>query len=62
MEYCKFIINIYRAIKGPLEIDLKNKIVPLVGINEWGKTTILQAIFAFNYAIDQLNGFKQVKR
>ena len=61
MEYSKFIIKNYRAIKGPLEIDLKNKIVPLVGINECGKTTILQAIFAFDYANDELNGGKQVK-
>ena len=60
MQYHKFIIKNYRAIKGPLEIDLKNKIVPLVGINECGKTTILQAIFAFDYTNDELNKSKQV--
>lgn len=60
MKYNKFIIKNYRAIKGPLEIDLKNKIVPLVGINECGKTTILQAIFAFDFANDDLNKGKQV--
>ena len=60
MKYNKFIIKNYRAIKGPLEIDLKNKIVPLVGINECGKTTILQAIFAFDYTNDELNKSKQV--
>ena len=27
MQYSKFVIKNYRAIKGPLEIDLKNKIV-----------------------------------
>lgn len=61
MEYNKFVIKNYRAIKGPLEIDLKNKIVPLVGINECGKTTILQAIFAFDFANDELNHGKQVQ-
>lgn len=55
MQYNKFVIKNYRAIKGPLEVDLKNKIIPLVGINECGKTTILQAIFAFDYANDELN-------
>lgn len=60
MQYNKFIIKNYRAIKGPLEIDLKNKIVPLVGINECGKTTILQAIFAFDSANDDLNKGKHV--
>lgn len=60
MKYNKFIIKNYRAIKGPLEIDLKNKIVPLVGINECGKTTILQAIFAFDYTNDELNKSKQI--
>ena len=61
MQYSKFVIKNYRAIKGPLEIDLKNKIVPLVGINECGKTTILQAIFAFDFANDELNSGKHVK-
>ncbi|MGE5456338.1 MAG: AAA family ATPase [Ignavibacteriales bacterium] len=60
MQYNKFIIKNYRAIKGPLEIDLKNKIIPLVGINECGKTTILQAIFAFDRGNDYLNSGKQV--
>lgn len=61
MQYNKFVIKNYRAIKGPLEIDLKNKIVPLVGINECGKTTILQAIFAFDKANDDLNKSKHIE-
>ena len=61
MQYNKFIIKNYRAIKGPLEINLKNKIVPLVGINECGKTTILQAIFAFDMANDDLNKSKHIQ-
>lgn len=61
MQYNKFIIKNYRAIKGPLEINLKNKIIPLVGINECGKTTILQAIFAFDGANDDLNKSKHIQ-
>ncbi|MDY6072148.1 MAG: AAA family ATPase [Bacilli bacterium] len=54
MKYNKFIIKNYRAIEGPLEIDIKkNKLVPLIGANESGKTTILQAIYAFDYANDK---------
>lgn len=54
MKYNKFIIKNYRAIEGPLEIDIsKSKLVPLIGANESGKTTILQAIYAFDYANDK---------
>lgn len=54
MKYNKFIIKNYRAITGPVEINVKNnKLVPLIGANESGKTTILQAIYAFDYANDK---------
>lgn len=54
MKYNKFIIRNYRAIEGPMEINIeKNKLVPLIGTNESGKTTILQAIFAFDCANDK---------
>lgn len=54
MKYIKFIIKNYRAITNPIEIDIKkNKLVPLIGTNESGKTTILQAIYAFDYANDK---------
>lgn len=56
MRYLKFIINNYRAIPGPLEIDVDRKpLIPIIGINESGKTTILQAIFSFDYYNDDLN-------
>lgn len=61
MQYTKFIIRNYRAIGGKLELDLKNKILPLVGINECGKTTILQAVFAFDKANDLLNQSKHIQ-
>ena len=54
MKYTKFIISNYRAICSPIEIDIKkNKLVPLIGTNESGKTTILQAIYSFDYANDK---------
>lgn len=54
MIYLSFIIRNYRAIKGPLKVNLKDKrLIPIVGINECGKTTILQAIYCFDYTNDK---------
>lgn len=54
MKYNKFTIRNYRAITDSIEINVKNnKLVPLIGANESGKTTILQAIYAFDYANDK---------
>jgi len=56
MRYLSFEIENYRAIVEPLKIDLKNNsLIPLIGINECGKTTILQAILCFDYAGDYIN-------
>ena len=56
MKYKKFIIENYRAITGPLDIDVeRHSLMPIIGINESCKTTILQAIFSFDYLNDQLN-------
>jgi|SRR5689334_10047511 len=56
MRYTKFTIQNYRAIAGPLEINIANRsLMPIIGINESGKTTILHAIFAFDSANDALN-------
>ena len=52
MYYSKFIINKYKAIKD-IEISLKDNLIAIIGINESGKTSILQAIFAFNQANDK---------
>lgn len=61
MKYNKFIINNYKAIKGPLEINISNtNLVPLIGANECGKTTILQAIYSFDYANDKENDGKHL--
>ena len=57
MRYKQFVINHYRAITGPLKIDVdKRTLTPIIGVNESGKTTILHAIFAFDYYNDGLNG------
>ena len=61
MKYTKFIIENYRAIKGPLEIDLSARIIPLIGINECGKTTILQAIYCFDYNNDSTYDGRHLK-
>ena len=56
MHYKRFIIKNYRAIVGPLEIDLANShLTPIIGVNESGKTTILHAIYAFDSFNDKLN-------
>jgi hypothetical protein len=56
MRYQKFVIRNYRAIVGPMEIELhKSRLMPIIGINESGKTTILHAVFAFDYFNDNLN-------
>ncbi len=56
MRYTKFTIRDYRAITGPLVIDIGKKgLIPIIGINESGKTTILHALFAFDHYNDDLN-------
>jgi predicted ATP-dependent endonuclease of OLD family len=56
MQYRRFIIENYRAISGPLEVNVATSpLIPIIGINECGKTTILNAIFAFDYNNDGLN-------
>ena len=56
MRYLRFTINNYRAIVGPLTIDVsKPKLMPIVGVNESGKTTVLHALFAFDHFNDEMN-------
>ncbi len=63
MEYKKFQIIEYKGIKGPLDVDIsKNRLIPLVGINECGKTTILKAIFCFDYINDNAYGGTHLER
>jgi predicted ATP-dependent endonuclease of OLD family len=47
MKYKKFIITNYRAIEFA-EVGLSNRLIPLIGINESGKTSVLFGILAFH--------------
>jgi hypothetical protein len=54
MRYLRFRVANYRAITGPLQVDVEREpLIPIIGINESGKTTILHAIFAFDSINDQ---------
>jgi predicted ATP-dependent endonuclease of OLD family len=62
MRYLNFEIKNYRAIEKPVKIDVSRApLIPLVGINECGKTTILQAIYCFDYINDAEYGGKHLK-
>jgi energy-coupling factor transporter ATP-binding protein EcfA2 len=56
VKYNTFKIQNYKGIEDPLTIDInKNSLIPIIGVNEVGKTTILQAIFGFDYINDPFN-------
>lgn len=56
MRYLSFTVLKYRAIDKPLRVDIEKKsLLPIIGINECGKTTILHAILAFDYYNDAFN-------
>ncbi len=61
MKYVKFTLKDYKAIAGELEIDIKKSLLPIIGINESGKTSILWGIFAFDEANDSLNDGRHMK-
>ncbi|MFC6262419.1 AAA family ATPase [Flavobacterium panici] len=53
MRYKKFIIDGYRGISEITEINIsKESLIPIIGKNESGKTTCLEAILAFDYNND----------
>ena len=61
MLYKSFRIQNYKAIKD-LEIELdEQRLTPIIGLNETGKSTILQAIFAFDYYNDTQDKNKRPK-
>ena len=55
MKYTKFTLKDYKAIAGELEIDIRKSLLPVIGINESGKTSILWGIFAFDSNNDWTN-------
>lgn len=53
MKYKKFIISGYRGIAEKAEINIaKESLIPIIGKNEGGKTTCLEAIYAFDHYND----------
>jgi energy-coupling factor transporter ATP-binding protein EcfA2 len=61
MKYKKFIIKGYRGISDITEIDIsKDSLIPIIGKNESGKTTCLEAIHAFDFSNDIENDGKHV--
>lgn len=49
MKYKKFTIHRYKGIRNPITIDFaKNSLIPIIGVNECGKTTILEALLSFD--------------
>lgn len=47
MKYKKFLLKNYKAIEN-VEVNLSRNVIPLIGVNESGKTSILHGILAFD--------------
>ncbi|HET7306783.1 MAG TPA: AAA family ATPase [Gammaproteobacteria bacterium] len=61
MVFRKFHITGYRAIRDTKIEFSKNQLIPIIGINESGKTSILQAILAFDKSKDKANGGRHLE-
>lgn len=65
MKYTKFTIENYKGIKN-LELDLAvhpdHKIYTLIGLNESGKTTILEAINDFEFEVQEPDRHKLIPK
>lgn len=55
MRFRLFRIANYRAIRSA-EVPVSNNLIPLIGVNESGKTSILHAILAFDRNGDSIGG------
>lgn len=55
MRYKKFSIKRYRAVDSA-EVPVGNRLIPLIGVNESGKTSILKAILCFDKNSDKAAG------
>lgn len=56
MKYTSFTVENYKGIEERLTLNVsKTPLIPIIGVNECGKTTILQAIFGFDFTNDALN-------
>lgn len=62
MRYKKFYITGYRGLQDNTEIDIsKTSLYPIIGKNESGKTTCLEAIYSFDNSNDTENGGRHLK-
>lgn len=53
MRYLEFRIQHYRSIDSPIVVNIEDcSLLPIVGLNESGKTSILEAIFALHHEND----------
>lgn len=65
MRYTKFTIENYKGIKKlDIDLDIKpdHKIYTLIGLNESGKTTILEAINDFEFEVDETERHKLIPK
>ena len=53
MQYVSFHVENYKAIEC-IDVPISRNVIPLIGINESGKTSILHAILAFDKSKDHL--------
>jgi hypothetical protein len=60
MRFKKFVIRNYRAVSYA-EVPVGHALIPLIGVNESGKTSILQAILAFDRVSDAVNGRRHLQ-
>ncbi|MET3698379.1 predicted ATP-dependent endonuclease of OLD family [Bacillus oleivorans] len=54
MKYIGFIIENYRAIER-IEVKISDPLIPIIGINESGKTSVLKGILSFDKLKDNYN-------
>src|SRR6476469_5698841 len=54
MRYEKFEFSNFKGIES-LILDLTGDVTTLIGLNESGKTTILEAIYCFSYGAENLD-------
>ncbi|MCM3758720.1 ATP-binding protein [Sporosarcina aquimarina] len=54
MKYIGFQIKNFRAIEY-IEVQISNSLIPIIGINESGKTSVLKAILSFDKLKDNYN-------